>query len=97
MIDQFIEITEAIIESDGFEGFLPTLLLPRQNSVRVLDDLPEERHDERAAVEWASIIAGDHEDYFLAFKLDADHFKVLARLDGQQQEQVVRVSTQQTI
>jgi hypothetical protein len=91
LIDQFIEITKTIIEGEGFEGFLPTLLLPRQKVVRVLDDVPEHRRDEQVAVEWASSIAADDEDYFLAFKLDTDHFKVIARLDGQRREQVVRV------
>jgi hypothetical protein len=90
LIDQFIEITKTIIESDGFADFLPTLLLPQQNVVRVLDDGPEDSDDENVAFEWASSIARDDEDYLLAFKLDKDHFKVIARLDGHRQEQVVR-------
>jgi len=31
MIDRFIQITRAVIEEDGFDGYLPTLLLPQQN------------------------------------------------------------------
>lgn len=88
MIDRFIQITRAVIEEDGFDGYLPTLLLPQQNEVLVLDDLPDEVDIGQAALDWAGAIAGQEQDYFLAFKLDDSHFKVIARLDGQTSEQV---------
>jgi hypothetical protein len=91
LIDQFAEITRAIIEDDGFEGFLPTLLLPQQNKVVVLDDLPADAAVEPIAVDWAGATAGLDQDYLLAFKLDASHFKVIARLDGERQEGLYRV------
>lgn len=90
MLDQFIEITRAIIEKDGLDNYLPTLLLPEQRKVFVLDEIPEDVNVEHAAVEWAVRTAED-DAFFLAFRLDDSHFKVIAGIDGAQHEQVCAV------
>ncbi|WP_036171069.1 hypothetical protein [Massilia sp. 9096] len=63
MIDQFIEMTRAVIDEDGFEGYLPTLVLPEQNEVMVLDDVPADIDSERAALDWAGAVGGQEQDY----------------------------------
>ena len=82
MIDQFIAMTRRIIAEDGFEGYLPTLLIPSRKDIRVLEGVPGEEDLEKVVAGWAARIAGPDEDFLAAFKFDDTHFKVLARLDG---------------
>lgn len=82
MIDQFIAMTRRIIAKNGFEGYLPTLLLPSRKDIRVLEGVPSEEDLERVVARWAARISGPEEDSLAAFKADDTHFKVLARLDG---------------
>ena len=39
MLDQFVKMTQRIIAEDGFDNYLPTLLLPATREVRVLDQV----------------------------------------------------------
>jgi hypothetical protein len=39
-IDDFIAMTRRIIAKDGFEEYLPTLMLPQRRHVTVLEGLP---------------------------------------------------------
>jgi hypothetical protein len=82
MIDQFIAMTRRIIAKDGFQDYLPTLLLPSRKDVRVLEGVPDDEDLEKVVEGWAARIAGPEEDYLAAFKFDDAHFKVLARLNG---------------
>ena len=86
MIDQFIAMTHRVIKRDGFEGYQPTLLLPQRKDIRILEGVPEDVDIEAAATNWASRATDAEEDFFLAFKMDANHFKVVARIRGQRHE-----------
>ncbi len=83
-IDDFIGMTQRIIAQDGFEDFLPTLVLPDSQQVAVLEGVPVTVtvNVETAARNWADRKAGAGEDYFLACKSDPAHFKVVARVKG---------------
>ena len=87
-IDDFIAMKRRIIAKDGFEEYLPTLVLPDRRHVKVLEGMPLEVDAEAASREWAARTAGENEDYFLAFKIDPLQFKVIARLAGVEQERV---------
>jgi len=91
VFEQFIAMTRSIIERDGLEGYLPTLLLPQRQDIRVLDDAPQEEEHESIATAWAAEVAEDEENYLLAFRASASHFKVVARLDGQLQTQLCEI------
>ena len=67
----FIRITQRIIDRDGFDGYLPTLLLPARKHIEVLEGVPPEVNIEEAARDWADRTAEASEDFFLAFKLSA--------------------------
>jgi hypothetical protein len=82
MIDQFIAMTRRIIAKDGFQDYLPTLLLPSSKDVRVLEGVPDNEDLEKVVESWAARIAGPKEDYLAAFRFGDAHFKVLARLNG---------------
>ena len=43
MLDQFVKMTQRIIAEDGFDNYLPTLLLPATREVRVLDQVDGQR------------------------------------------------------
>ena len=84
----FIAMTRRIIAKDGFDGYLPTLVLPERRHVTVLEGMPPDVDTEAASRKWASSKVGESEDYFLAFKIDPGQFKVVARLEGVEQERV---------
>jgi hypothetical protein len=86
-IDDFIAMTKRVICNDGFEGYLPTLVLPARRHVAALEGIPADVDVEAAAKKWANSEAAD-EDYFLAFKIDSAHFKVIARVGGGEEERV---------
>ncbi len=92
-IDDFASITRRIIERDGFDGYLPTLCLPSRRHIAVLEGVPDEQQKEirRIALAWAADKAKADEEFLLAFKEDADHFRVIRRFRGQDEEQVFRV------
>ena len=86
MIDQFIAMTRRVIDRDGFEGYQPTLLLPQRKDIRILEGVPPDVDIEAAAANWAKRAVDAEEDFFLAFKADAEHFKVIARVKGERYE-----------
>ncbi|KQP20497.1 hypothetical protein [Pseudorhodoferax sp. Leaf267] len=94
MIEQFIAMTHRVIEEEGFEDYLPTLLRPQRKDVRVLDGIPEGDDIESQAKDWAecSVDEDEDEDFILAFKADASHFKVVARVNGINSETVCDVN-----
>lgn len=54
-IDDFIAMTQRIIEKDGFDGYLPTLVLPARNHISVLEGIPSNVDVEAAARQWGYI------------------------------------------
>lgn len=87
-IDDFIAMTRRIIAKDGIENYLPTLVLPDRRLITVLEGMPPDVDVEAASRTWASDQAGENEDYFLAFTIDAARFKVVARLGGVEHERI---------
>ncbi len=92
-IEKFIATTKAIIAEDGLDGYLPTLRVKGLFAVRyhVLTDVPPGVDVELFARDWASHVAKWRKDYFLAFRLDESHIKVVSRHSGVLQEQTVAV------
>ncbi|MBX9787714.1 MAG: hypothetical protein K2Y37_02265 [Pirellulales bacterium] len=91
-IDDFIAMTKRIIAKDGFSGYLPTLVVPASSKVKVLEGIPDNVDIETASRKWAYNNVEPAEDFFLAFKSDASHFKVVVRSKGKIEERVVAVS-----
>jgi hypothetical protein len=93
MIDEFIAMTQRITQREGFEGYLPTLLLPAKKDVRVLEDVPPEVDIEVAATKWAAMSVEPNEDFLLAFKINETSFKVVSRINGNNHENICNVQS----
>jgi hypothetical protein len=89
-IAAFAEITRRVIERDGFDGYLPTLCLPDQKQISVLEGIPPEKleHVREIAIEWAAKKAQPKEEFFLAYKEDAERFRVVHRFTGGTEERL---------
>jgi hypothetical protein len=88
MIDQFIAITRRLILRDGFDGYLPTLLIPGSKHVRVLEGVPGEQNIDAAVASWVNRTTNPGEDFIVAYKIDSSHFKVVSRVEGQTRERI---------
>jgi hypothetical protein len=86
VIDTFVAITHRIIAQDGFENYLPTLLLPTTKKIAVLEGAPRDSTLEKIVRRWAEESAGSEADYVVAFKSDEKHFDVIARIEGEMHE-----------
>jgi hypothetical protein len=89
-VDEFIAAQQEVIAEGDFNDYLPTLWIEtaRQMKVNVLTDPPDGQDLERVARDWARQMARKH-DYFLAFKADDSRLKVVARIDGVQDDRIM--------
>jgi len=78
-IAAFAELTKQIIAADGFEDYIPTLLLPARQMVMALEGIPADVDTEQAALKWAEKTAKPGEDYLLAYKINAKQFRIVHR------------------
>ena len=90
MLDQFVKMTQRIIAEDGFDNYLPTLLLPATREVRVLDQV-EGDGESLGITDWLAEQVGPDEDLLVAFKAGDAHFMVVGRLGGQACERLCEV------
>ena len=90
MLDQFVKMTQRIIAEDGFDNYLPTLLLPATREVRVLDQV-EGDGESLGITDWLAEQVGPDEDFLVAFKAGDAHFMVVGRLGGQACEHLCEV------
>ena len=90
MLDQFVKMTQRIIAEDGFDNYLPTLLLPATREVRVLDQV-DGGGESLGITDWLSEQVRQDEDFLVAFKAGDAHFMVVGRLGGQACERLCEV------
>jgi hypothetical protein len=86
VVDTFVEITHRIIAGQGFDGFLPTLLLPATKKILALEGAPEDGTLPAIARRWAEENAGADADFVVVFRSDDRHFDVIARIEGRMSE-----------
>ena len=93
-VDDFIAAQLQLIRDGDSNEYLPTLWVeaPTQVRVNVLTDECDEGELETVAREWASNLAHEH-DYFLAFKVDETHLKVVTSVGTIAREQVVAIGS----
>ena len=90
MLDQFVKMTQRIIAEDGFDNYLPTLLLPATREVRVLDQV-EGDGESLGITDWLAEQVGPDEDFLVAFKAGDAHFMGGGRRGGQACERLCEV------
>jgi hypothetical protein len=83
-IDEFASMTKRIIEQEGFKDYLPTLCFPGRQHIMVLEGISDDKQSDvrRIAFEWALDKAQGDEEFLLAYKEDADHFRIIRRCAG---------------
>lgn len=81
-IESFVSITRRVIARDGFDGYLPTLMLPATQEVLVLEGAPQDATTAAITRRWAEGRAGEGADFVLSYKVDKQRFAVLARIEG---------------
>jgi hypothetical protein len=86
--DDFIAMTQRIIAQDGFDDYLPTLVLPDSARLFVLEGIPPDVDHDFAARRWVAKKVGPGDNYFLAFKISATQFRVVVRIAGNVEERV---------
>ena len=90
MLDQFVKMTQRIIAEDGFDNYLPTLVLPATREVRVLDQV-DGGGESLGITDWLAEQVAPDEDFLVAFKAGDAHFMVVGRLGGQACERLCEV------
>ncbi len=79
----FIALTRDVIAEDGIDDYLPTLMFPKSRRICVIESVPESVDVEAFAKDWAAnTLTAPSDDYYLAFKADHEHFKVITQKDG---------------
>ncbi|MCO5052544.1 MAG: hypothetical protein M9920_09590 [Verrucomicrobiae bacterium] len=93
-LEDFAEITQRIIQKDGFDGFLPTLCLPERRHITVLEGVPDEKQPELRSISlaWAKDKATGEEEFLLAFREDSVSFRVIRSFRGELDERVFPVA-----
>lgn len=76
-LDNFAELTQRIIATQGFADFQPTACFPSRREVRVLSDLPAGQDAEVSSMDWARGLAEPDESFLVAVKVSAVTFKVI--------------------
>jgi hypothetical protein len=88
------EITRRVIARDGFSEYLPTAYFPGRSHVAVLEGVPDDVDLEKATIDWATRKADPDEEFLVAFKVDASHFKVIRRAAGSFEEETFTAVTE---
>jgi len=91
-LDEFSIVTRRIISNQGFEDFLPTACYPLRRHVQTLVDLAKDINPEEPTLTWASKAAQDGEEFLVAFKIDATHFKVIRRIGSYSEDELYSVA-----
>jgi hypothetical protein len=79
-LDDFCETVRLIISQEGYAAFLPTACYPTRREIKVLTGLPPSIDPEKPVLDWASKSAQKNEEFLVAFKVDAGHFKIIRRV-----------------
>ena len=93
-IEEFASITRNVIAESGFDDFLPTACFPERRELRALTGLPDDEDPEKPVLEWAEGLAVGPEEFLVAFKVDASHFKVIRKLRDDTVSKTFAVSQQ---
>lgn len=75
-LDDFSEVTQRIIATQGFADFRPTACFPGRRELRVLSELPPGQDAEVSAMDWARGLAKPDEEFLIAVKVSPVSFKV---------------------
>lgn len=93
-VDEFAGVTQRVIAANGFAEFQPTACFPTRQSIRSLAGFPPHQDPELPVLKWASGIAKSGEEFLVAFKISATHFKVIRQLGASRESETYIVAQQ---
>jgi len=82
MLEQFVNATRQVIAEDGLDTYLPTLLNLTRGDIVVLDDIPDDVDMEAAANHLVTRETKPGDEYLLAYRISATHFRVVQVMGG---------------
>lgn len=87
-IDAFAQITYRVLRSTPFEEYQPTLCLPERKNILTLSGIPKEKEDQirEISLSWANQKAKAEEEYLIAYREGAKHFRIIRRFHGKFEE-----------
>ncbi len=83
-IPEYAEMTYRVLRDTPLSEFFPSLYLPEQKIVNVLDGVPEEENENLRDItlEWAKSVALQDEEFLIAFRDGEGYFRIIHRVDG---------------
>jgi hypothetical protein len=93
-LEDFAEITQRVIRKNGFEQFSPTLCLPEQKHISVLEGILEEEQPKIRSISlsWARERAKG-EEFLLALRENERSFRIIRSCKDEISEKVFPVRT----
>jgi hypothetical protein len=87
-LDEFAELTRLAITRPDLDEYLPTACYPARRHLMVLEGFSTKLPPEDRVLKWASASAGENEEFLVAFRVDAKHFKVIRRVGPFSEDEV---------
>ena len=81
-IEAFAGITQNIIRDNGFDDFIPVACFPERREIRGLEGKAPGADIEKEALDWATSLAEQSEEFLVAFKVSDSQFKIVRYLHG---------------
>ena len=75
-IATFRKMTLDVIQEEGIPEYIPTLILPSEKVVIVLEEIPGDVSHEAAARKWVKDSGHESKEYFLAFKMSDEEIRL---------------------
>ena len=91
-MDEFAKMTLAVISDCGFEKYNPTAIYPARSHINSVVGMGSEVLPEEPLLEWAAQQAGNNEEFLVAFKIDANHFKIIRRIGSYSEDEIYPVT-----
>ena len=90
-LDEFAEMTRCVIAQDGFANYFPTACYPLRRHLLVLEGFTTNLPPDDRVLKWASASAQENEEFLVAFKVDAMHFKIIRRIGPYSEDEIFAV------
>jgi hypothetical protein len=87
-LDEFAGLTRLAIARADVNDYLPTACYPARRHLMVLEGFSTNLPPEDRVLKWASSSAGEQEEFLVAFRIDAKHFKIIRRVGPFSEDEV---------
>ena len=88
-LEQFVSMTRKIVDQEGIEHYLPTLLLLDRREVLVLDEIPADVEMELAVQQWVSRTVRESENYMFAYPQTASRLMFVEHVQDIERRELI--------